>query len=109
MMSCAVGSWSTVPRKKAEGGGGQSARGRAAPIPEALRTFRSSTAKDYVRAKLDGDLLRQFRTTRLAGDKLAYLGLPGESLFDVLSWRESLSRWTGVQIAVEDDDAAVAD
>lgn len=89
--------------------GSSSANHRLAGSPEELRTFVSSEAKDYVRAVLDGGLIRQFRVNKLVGERLAYLGLPGEALFDVLSWRESLGRWTGVQVADSDEDRAVAD
>lgn len=63
--------------------------------------FTTSFAKDRIRHTIDRDLIKKFRTEHYHDRQLAYLGLPGEELLDVLSWREFIGRCT----AVENTDA----
>jgi hypothetical protein len=63
----------------------------------AQRTFASSAAKDYVRHVVDRDILRGFRNEYYPGQQLAYLGLPGEAILDILSWREFIGYCTAVE------------
>lgn len=61
--------------------------------------FTSSTAKDYIRSQIDHNIIRSFRQAYFPEQKLAYLGLPGVALLDILSWREFLSYCTVVENA----------
>src|SRR5580704_7127089 len=59
--------------------------------------FSSSEAKGYIRDDFNYNLIKQFKAEHYPNVELAYLGLPGESLLDVISWRGFIGRWTGVQ------------
>ncbi len=74
----------------------------------ALR-FSSSEAKDFVRGTFDSEIIRAFKHEYYPDQQLAYLGLPGEDILDVLNWREYIGRWTGVQIADNPENAATYD
>ncbi len=69
---------------------------------KALHSFTSSSAKDYIRAKIDYNIIKHFRQTYYPDQKLAYFGLPGAQLLDVLCWRE----YIGYCTAVENTNAA---
>ncbi len=69
----------------------------------AAHTFTSSSAKDYIRSKIDRTLIKNFKQTYYPEQKLAYLGLPGAKLLDVLSWREFLGHCTAAE---EDPETA---
>jgi hypothetical protein len=69
----------------------------------------STLAKDFVRSLVDRPLIQQFQRRHFPGEGLAYLGLPGEQLRDILSWREFFVRWTAVQITDTAENAEVAD
>lgn len=71
--------------------------------------FISSQAKDFIRDVFDFEVIRTFQQDYYPDQPLAYLGLPGEDLLDVLSWRSFIGRWTAVQIADTPVNAAVAD
>jgi len=70
----------------------------------AQRTFTSSSAKDYIRHVVDRDIIRHFRNQHYSGQQLAYLGLPGEAILDILSWREFI----GYSTAVENDESTLS-
>lgn len=59
------------------------------------RTYRSSSAKDYIRDRVDLPLLERLRSVR--GDRLSYFGLPGAELKDVKSWGHLLREVAGVE------------
>ena len=63
----------------------------------AQRTFTSSAAKDYVRHVVDRDIIRGFRNQHYPDQQLAYLGLPGEAILDILSWREFIGYCTAIE------------
>lgn len=67
-------------------------------------TFTSSEAKDYVRHVVDRDFIRVFRNQHYSEQQLSYLGLPGEAILDILSWREFIGYCT----AVEEDGATLS-
>ena len=71
--------------------------------------FTSTDAKDFIRSGFDLEIIRELRAAHYADRKLAYFGLPGEDLLDILSWREFIGRWTAVQIADTAQDAEIAD
>lgn len=71
--------------------------------------FTSTEAKDFVRSLIDRPLIQQFKRRHFPNDGLAYLGLPGEQLLDILSWREFFARWTAVQIVDTSDTIEIAD
>ena len=73
------------------------------------RKFSSSSAKDFIRERLDREIIRAFKGEHYGDTRLAYLGLPGESLLDILAWRDYIGRWTAVQIAETAQDLAVAE
>jgi hypothetical protein len=64
-----------------------------------VQKFESTEAKDYIRNIFDYRIISEFKKVYYPDQQLAYFGLPGEQLLDVLSWREFLGRWTGVQIS----------
>lgn len=71
-------------------------------------TFTSSDAKDFIRDRFDFEILRGFRHENYPGQPLAYFGLPGEQVLDILSWRSLIGRWTAVQVndTPENDEIA---
>ncbi len=71
--------------------------------------FISTDAKNFIRDVFDFEIIRVFKHEHYPDQQLAYLGLPGEELLDVLSWRQFIGRWTGVQIADTPEMAATAD
>lgn len=66
--------------------------------------FTSSTAKDYIRSQIDRNVIQRFKQTYFPDQKLAYLGLPGLALLDILSWREFLGYCTAVENTDDADD-----
>jgi hypothetical protein len=71
-------------------------------------SFTSSEAKDFIRDQFDFEILRGFRREYYPDQQLAYFGLPGEQLLDILSWRSLIGRWTAVQINNSPEDQEVA-
>ena len=71
-------------------------------------SFTSSEAKDFIRDQFDFEILRGFRREHYPDQQLAYFGLPGEQLLDVLSWRSLIGRWTAVQVNSTPEDQEVA-
>lgn len=65
----------------------------------AAHTFTSSAAKDYIRSQIDRNMIKSFKQLHFPEQKLAYLGLPGAALLDILSWREFLGYCTAVEKA----------
>ena len=63
----------------------------------------SSSAKDYIRATVDRNFIKAFKDQYYPDEKLSYLGLPGEYLLDILSWREFIGHITAVE-GIEDED-----
>lgn len=59
--------------------------------------FTSSEAKDYIRHTIDRNIINEFKRKYYPDNPLAYLGLPGEQLLDILSWRQHLGRCTAVE------------
>ena len=74
-----------------------------------ISKFTSSEAKNFIRDIFDFEIIRAFKHEYYQDQQLAYLGLPGEELLDVLSWRQFLGRWTGVQIADTPNNIAIAE
>lgn len=72
-------------------------------------TFFSTSAKDYIRDVIDRDVLRRFVSECYPDERLAYLGLPGEALLDVLAWRRFIERWTAVQVVRSSAEEEIAD
>jgi hypothetical protein len=70
--------------------------------------FTSSDAKDFIRDRFDFEILRGFRLEYYPDQQLAYFGLPGEKLLDILSWRSLIGRWTAVQINDSAEEQEVA-
>jgi len=71
--------------------------------------FTSSEAKNYIRDIFDFEIIRNFKHEHYQDQSLAYLGLPGEGILDVLSWRQFIGRWTGVQVVDTSYNAEIAD
>lgn len=61
-------------------------------------TFTSTDAKDYIRYVVDRDVIRGFRSQYYPDQQLAYLGLPGGAILDILSWREFIGYCTAVEV-----------
>lgn len=74
-----------------------------------MPAFTSSEAKDVIRDRIDYEIIAEFKRDFYPDQSLAYLGLPGEQLLDVLSWRPFIGRLTAIQIAETPADAAIAD
>jgi hypothetical protein len=74
-----------------------------------ISKFTSSEAKNFIRDIFDFEIIRAFKHEYYQDQQLAYLGLPGEELLDVLSWRQFIARWTGVQIADTPNNIAIAE
>jgi hypothetical protein len=74
-----------------------------------ISKFTSSEAKNFIRDIFDFEIIRAFKHEYYQDQQLAYLGLPGEDLLDVLSWRQFIGRWTGVQIADTPGNIATAE
>ncbi|HVT11650.1 MAG TPA: hypothetical protein VHE55_05250 [Fimbriimonadaceae bacterium] len=60
--------------------------------------FSSSEAKGYIRDEFDFNLIKRFKDEHYPNADLAYVGLPGEDLLDIISWRSFIGRWTAVQV-----------
>jgi hypothetical protein len=68
------------------------------PREPARHSFTASTeAKDKVRNEFDYKIITDFRANHYPDRKLAYLGLPGEALLDILSWRNFIDRATAIE------------
>jgi hypothetical protein len=61
------------------------------------KAFNSSSAKDHIRNVIDRKIIQEFQQEYHPGKELAYLGLPGGELDDLLSWWKFIGRWTAVQ------------
>ena len=59
--------------------------------------FSSSSAKDYIRSRIDRNIIKNFKQIHYPEQKLTYFGLPGEKLLDILNWREFLGYCTVVE------------
>jgi len=68
-----------------------------------VRPSTSTDAKDHIRHTIDRSIIREFRDTYHPNQLLSYLGLPGESLRDILSWREFLGRCTAIENSTTSD------
>lgn len=67
--------------------------------------FRSSSmAKDYIRSRIDREIVREFREEFYPESKLRYLGLPGKELLDVLSWREFIEYVSAIEGSDDEDE-----
>src|SRR5207247_3569062 len=70
----------------------------------AANKFTSSYAKDCIRSRIDRNIIKNFKQMHYPEKKLAYFGLPGEALLDILSWREFLGYCTAVENTGAADD-----
>lgn len=71
--------------------------------------FVSTKTKDFVRSVLDRQVIDLFKKAHFPYGGMAFLGLTGEQLNDILSWREYFTRWTAVQVADTADEIEAAD
>lgn len=69
---------------------------RTSPSPD-RQEFDSSSAKNQLRHTIDRELVRSLRDEHYPEQPLAYFGLAGEELLDVLAWREFMGRCTAVE------------
>ncbi len=63
----------------------------------------SSSAKDFIRSTFDREIIKAFKQEHYPEHRLSYLGLPGEFLLDILSWREFLGHATAIEGASDRD------
>lgn len=63
----------------------------------------SSSAKDFIRSRIDREVIKSFKDQYYPDQQLSYLGLPGQYLLDILSWREFLGHATAIE-GIDNED-----
>jgi hypothetical protein len=94
-----------MTQKKSRARASSASSGKRGARPE----FVSTLAKDYVRSVIDRQIIDAFKKEHFPLGGMAFLGLTGEQLNDILSWREYFARWTAVQVANTPEDVEAAD